>query len=198
RSLLGTDAAHGLQHPRHLPVDESGRLLGGDVGGADAGAAGGDDHIGPRLHRRGDRGTDLGPVGDDPLVDRCEGAPGEPVDQQRPGASLVAAVGGPGGGDADVGAPDERRRDVGILTHRAVRVGPTGGDISHAPVPSSSALPSGGPGRCQSPLLPPDLASTRTWSMLARGSTALIMSYTVSAATLAAVSASISTPVTPR
>ena len=49
--------------------------------------------------------------------------------------------------------------------------------------------------RCHLPVRPPSLRSTRTLSMRAALSTALIMSYSVSAATLTAVSASISTPV---
>ena len=49
--------------------------------------------------------------------------------------------------------------------------------------------------RAQLPLRPPSLRSTRMSSMRAAGSTALIMSYRVRAATLTAVSASISTPV---
>src|SRR6202012_2970248 len=57
---------------------------------------------------------------------------------------------------------------------------------------------SGGSGvhhRSHVPVLPPSLRSTRMSSMCAAGSTALIMSYSVSPATLTAVSASISTPV---
>src|SRR5215467_5019510 len=48
-----------------------------------------------------------------------------------------------------------------------------------------------------SPDLPPTLRSSSTWPMLMPRSTALHMSYTVSAATAAAVKASISTPVRP-
>src|SRR6185436_18238765 len=50
-------------------------------------------------------------------------------------------------------------------------------------------------GRTNSPLLPPALCSNSTSPMLMPRSTALHMSYTVSAATAAAVRASISTPV---
>src|SRR5207253_2577669 len=50
-------------------------------------------------------------------------------------------------------------------------------------------------GRMHSPLLPPALCSNLTLPMLIARSTALHMSYTVSAATAAAVRASISTPV---
>ncbi len=53
------------------------------------------------------------------------------------------------------------------------------------------------PGRFQSPLLPPLLCISRMLSIVMPRSADLHMSYTVSAATDAAVSASISTPVWP-
>src|SRR5690606_28497069 len=132
------------------------------------------DHVDPRLDRGGERLPDGGTVGDDLLVDRVEPAADEPVHQQRAGAVLVGAVGGAGGGDDDAGGARQGGRRRGILADGAVRVAALGGHLLHRCSSSRAgslgavALP-----RVQSPLFPPDLASTWTSSMLARWSTAL-------------------------
>ncbi len=66
-----------------------------------------------------------------------------------------------------------------------------------APVRPRPRRDRGGSWRTQSPLLPPLLAMSRTRTIVTPRSTPLTMSYTVSAATDAAVMASISTPVWP-
>src|SRR5699024_2798344 len=128
----------------------------------------------------GDRGADLGAVGDQLLVG-LQAAAAQPVDQQRSGAVLVGPVEGAGGGDHHPGGAAQQRRPAGVGTHHAVRVAAPGGQLLHGA--SSTALGSPAPvaagaslSRCQSPLLPPDLLSTWTVSMLARCSPALVMS----------------------
>ena len=163
--LLGASAAHGLEDARHLALDQRRGLLGGDVGGADAGPAGGDHHVGTVGERGGERPSHLGTVGHDELLHGVQSPAAQPLHQQRAGAVLVAAVGGAGRGDEHAGAAVQQRRRVGVLAHGAVGVGASGGHLPHRP---SS--------RRQSPLLPPDFASTSIRSMTARWSTALIMS----------------------
>src|SRR5262249_24617361 len=70
-----------------------------------------------------------------------------------------------------------------------------GGAARSPPAHGELVEPWAGHGRVNSPLLPPTLCSSSTLPMLIARSTALHMSYTVKAATAAAVSASISTPV---
>src|SRR3954451_18359703 len=90
----------------------------------------------------------------------------EPQRAQALGERLAAAVGVDPGGGAVGGGDHHRPGAHGKLGHRT-----------------------------QSPFLPPDLASSRTSVMQARGSTALTMSMTASPATATDVRASISTPV---
>src|SRR6185312_915095 len=106
------------------------------------------------------------------------------------------AVGHDGGVPDREAVPGEPAGD-----HRGTAVGvdagggPGGGDqdrrVACRPAHAGSS-------RVQSPLLPPDLASTFVPEITACLSTALVMSYRARAATEAAVRASISTPVTPR
>src|SRR5699024_11222594 len=71
-----------LEDAGHLPFEERGRLLGGGVGGADAGAAGGDHDVRAGRDRSGERLADRGPVADHAPVHGLESAPLEPGDQE--------------------------------------------------------------------------------------------------------------------
>src|SRR5699024_2472472 len=90
---------HLIEDAGPLTYEERGRLLRGGVAGADAGAAGGDHDVRAGRDRGGERLPDRGPVADHATLHGLEPALLEPRDQERPGAVLVGAVRGAGGGD---------------------------------------------------------------------------------------------------
>src|SRR5690606_19593388 len=77
-----------------LEVEDAVGGLGGEVGGGQAGAAGGDHEVVAVLDGVAERLLDLVAVVDDDRPGHVEAARGEPLDQDGPGGVLVDAVGG--------------------------------------------------------------------------------------------------------
>ena len=111
--------AHRLGQAGGLPIEHDPGALGGEVPGAEAGAAGGDDDPGePGGHLDDGLADRLTPVGDRPVLDHLEALGGEPVDE-GPARPVVTGAGDDAvGGGEDLGLEaGGRGRGGGVVGH---------------------------------------------------------------------------------